>query len=397
MKDIVASTWRHDEQLGRGYLLFSQSHHNGRIWRWEVGGGPIAIGRSLHLESSGCRSSEYQVCHNDGKANSSERGRDILSVGSGGMAIDFHHAKGTRHSEGSLVVAEWGEGRIIRMEDNGARTPLMIQVPDICSTSSTTTTRLNQPRSLIYTPYGDLLVADTAVHCSKAAIYRLTQAVQVEAVPSLFESRKAHEWNQTQHDLPVDLLYHASIRDIGGMAIDPTWLYIYITVLDAEGRVQLTRLPAVRLEDDDEEEEPDTDKKKRPNLSAAEEEEATPGEQHAESQTAHGGIMDNKGQAILDLTQAVGSTQPGPLAVSDKGHLFLAVPQGIAIVSTGESHGSGSAVVLGILPMPAPPTSLTLGEDKFLYAFTHYSLFRIRVQVGPVMVPTNLVVGKETS
>jgi hypothetical protein len=388
MKDIVASTWRHDEQLGRGYLLFSQAHHNGRIWRWEVGGGPIAIGRSLHLESSGCRSSEYQVCHK--KKAHSISAPETLSMGSGGMAIDFHHSEGTRHSEGSLVVAEWGEGRVIRMEDNGARTPLMIQVPSLCSTA---TTRLNQPRSLLYTPYGDLLVTDTAAQCSKAAIYRLSQAVHVQAVPSLYDSHSAHGWNQTQHDLPVDLLYHASVRDIGGMAMDPTWLYIYVTVLDAEGRVHLMRMPAVTLEDDDDdEEEADTDKEKVPKLSAAAE--ATPQEQHSESQTAHG-IMDDKAQAILDLTQAVGSTQPGPLAVSDKGHVFLAVPQGIAIISTDEK--GGAAVLLGILPMPAPPTSLTLGEDKFLYTFTDDSLFRIRVNVGPVMVPTNLVVGKQTS
>jgi hypothetical protein len=53
-----------------------------------------------------------------------------------------------------LIVAEWGEGRITRLEENGARTPLIIDVPPIeedaanatisdGSTATTTTTNNN--------------------------------------------------------------------------------------------------------------------------------------------------------------------------------------------------------------------------------------------------------------
>ncbi|CAB9504655.1 expressed unknown protein [Seminavis robusta] len=389
MKGIVASIWKHDDELGRGYLLFSQSHGNGRIWRWEVGGGPIAIGRSLHLEDSGCRSGVYQPCHANQTTTTTTSSSSSTSVGSGGMAIDFHPA-GTRHSEGSLVVAEWGEGRIIRMEDsNGARTPLMIQVPDACRPNNTTR-RLFQPKSLLMNPYGDLLVADTQPDdCGLAAIYRLSQAVHVESLPSLTVSRKAHGWNQTHHSHPVDLIYSGS-QEIGGMAMDPTWLSLYATVLEHDGRVLLKQMPAVTMEDDDDDETDDDladDEEDDPDNNLPKDDEITAGdEEQPTTEAPPKPVLNDAANIVLDLTQALNCTQPGALTVSEKGHVFVAVPQGIAIISA-------KASVLGILPMPSQPTSLTLGEDQFLYAFSDDSLYRIRVRMGPVMVPTNLVTG----
>ena len=82
-------------------------------------------------------------------------------MGSGAIAIDFHGKDVA--SEGALVVAEWGEGRVVRMEqETGARTPLMVQVPDVCASGNNPTTmrRLHQPHAMLYTPFGDLLVMD---------------------------------------------------------------------------------------------------------------------------------------------------------------------------------------------------------------------------------------------
>ena len=381
MQTIVASTWRHDEELGRGYLLVSQAHENGRVWRWEVGGGPIAIGRTLHLESSGCRSNHYRPCYPS--TTSGDEAQPTLA-GSGGIAIDFHQGEGDSYVEGALIVAEWGEGRIIRMEEsNGARTPLMVQVPDICHTednttmsaATTRTRRLYQPRSLLYTPYGDLLVSDTAPDCHRAVIYRLSQAVHVESLESLAESRKAHAWNETHHGFPVDVLYQNGIQLIGGMAVDPSWLHMYVTVKDQEGRVLLLQLPIVVEEEDDEEDEEKSDNTE------------------TEQAVKPIGLMDHRAQIVMDMTQGLGLSEPGPLVVSEKGHVFTAVPEGVAILSTSKT--SNAATILGILPTPQRPTSLTLGEDKFLYSFSDDSMFRIRIREGPVKVPTNLVVGKK--
>jgi len=414
MQDIVASTWRHDEELGRGYILFSQSHHNGRVWRWEVGGGPIAIGRTLHLESSGCRSNEINKCH-----EKDDNTPPHAIVGSGGMAIDFHQGQGDKYSEGALVVAEWGEGRIVRMEEsNGARTPLVVQVPDICRhnniADSTTSSkdappplrRLHQPRSLLYAPFGDLLVADTLPDCQRAAIFHLSQAVHVEALESLAVSRKAHSWNETRHVHPVTVFYQNNIQEIGGMAMDPTWLNMYVTVKDQDGRILLIRLPAVLekedYDDDDDKSgqsssDDDEDKTKKEELVATkDEDEVVDPEVQDTSPEKLGGLMDDKARVVMDMTQKLGLSETGPLVVSEKGHIFVAVPKGVAILSVSSGNGSEAptATLLGYLPTPEPPTSLTLGEDKFLYAFSSDSLYRIRINVGPVAVPTNLVVGK---
>ena len=374
MKNIVASAWRHDEELGRGYLLVSQAHGNGRVWRWEVGGGPIAIGRSLHLESSGCRSNHYLPCVDAGDIDT-DTDTINANAGSGGMAIDFHQGEAENFFEGALIVAEWGEGRIIRMEEsNGARTPLVVQVPDICSNKTTDVMRrLYQPRSILYTPYGDLLVADTDPKCQLAAIYRVSQAVHIESLESLAVSRKAHAWNDTQHGFPIDVLYQNGIQQIGGMAVDPSWLNMFVTVKDHEGRILLLQLPIVTEDDDDEDEEDEG--------------------KSVESSATTGGIMDKRAHIVMDMTKELGVSEPGPLAVSEKGNIFAAVPQGVAILSTS----SKTPHFLGILPTPqgTTTTSLTIGEDKFLYTFSDDSMFRARIKEGPVKVPTNLVVGKK--
>ena len=68
------------------------------------------------------------------------------------MTIDFY---GKEHaSEGKLVVAEWGEGRIVRLEENGARTPLLMHVPCECKTKCA----LPNPERMVYTPTGELIV-----------------------------------------------------------------------------------------------------------------------------------------------------------------------------------------------------------------------------------------------
>jgi len=39
LSHLSSTTWVHDEELGRGYLLLADVGRSGRIWRWEVGGG----------------------------------------------------------------------------------------------------------------------------------------------------------------------------------------------------------------------------------------------------------------------------------------------------------------------------------------------------------------------
>ncbi|KAG7357641.1 hypothetical protein IV203_002329 [Nitzschia inconspicua] len=131
------------------------------IHQRETGGGPIAIGRTLHLQDSGCRSNIYKNC---------TRLQSNLHFGSGGIADDTT----TNNVESSsspplLLVAEYGEGRITRLEDNGARTPLVIQVAASSNTDndgdSKRRRRLCEPFQLLVTPYKDLMILERTTLC----------------------------------------------------------------------------------------------------------------------------------------------------------------------------------------------------------------------------------------
>jgi hypothetical protein len=330
MDQVVASCWQHDSELGRGFLLLSTAGHAGRIWRWETGGGPIAIGRTLCVHDSGCRSEHFLNCSSTDMA------------GSGGIAID---SSGKDHfQEGSLMVAEWGEGRIVRLQENGARTPLVIQVPDPCSNETAgATRRVHQPFSLLYTPFGDLLVLDQ-YDCGDALVV-LKKATHMVPLDSLQTSRKAHSWTSLDKTttLPEVVL---SRSKLGGMALEPNWVKLYLTAKQGDSIVLLS----VSLEEEDDEEET---------------------------------TLPNS-QVVMDFTEY--ATVPGPIAVDKKGLIFLGVDKGVLIVQDSQ--------VLARLNVPETPTALTLGEDNFLYISIVSSLLRIRVNEGPVHVPSNLVVKK---
>jgi hypothetical protein len=74
---------------------------------------------------------------------------------------------------------------------------------------------------------------------------------------------------------------------------------------------------------------------------------------------------------------------PPAMVVDEMAHVFLAVPTGVLVIKQGR--------VLGTLPSPTPITSLTLGEDRYLYISTSTQLLRIRVRHGPPKIPTDRV------
>jgi hypothetical protein len=134
--NLTDAVWRHDGEMGRGYLLLSDAARYGRVWRWELGGGPISIGTTLHLDLAGCRTAQCV---------SSTTMTTTAARGSGALAIQFARDAASPR-EGRLLVAEWGEGRIVRLEDNGARTPLLLMTD---TTKMAATTALSSSSLLI--------------------------------------------------------------------------------------------------------------------------------------------------------------------------------------------------------------------------------------------------------
>ncbi len=310
---MVATTWKHDEELGRGYLLLSTSLQKGKVWQWETGGGPISIGKTLHLQDSGCRS--QPECH----------------WGSGGLIVE------TWHEPPRLIISEWGEGRIVRLEPTtGARTPLIIRNYD------KTDTPLRQPRQLLLTAFGDLIILDHSVQLNESSrLWQLPQVPKIPPVLSLAESRQAHSWTSTNYT--ANLILEQS--RIGGVALVPKeWLKLYVTMTITSKVVLAT------LSQGDDEEEP------------------------------------RQSQILLDYSDY--ASQPGPVIVDNKGRLYLAVDQGILVVEAPNT-------VVGHLTMSNitdPIVSMTLGEDRFLYVATAGALYRMKMRIGPMEFPTNLVV-----
>jgi hypothetical protein len=444
LDNIVASTWRHDADISRGYLLLSQASGAGRVWRWEVGGGPFAIGKTLHLDQAGCRSNLHLQCQYH--SQNQHQLQQLQQVGSGGLAIDFASGQGERFTQGHLVVAEWGEGRIVRMQDNGARTPLLLHVPNLCETTTTSANksddddineasipqattsstsgilvrRLHQPTQLLFTPFGDLMILERNLDCSssssrtdsadddESAIFIMRQAVHVPALTSLAHSRQAHSWTSLNHTTNTSaassssdnvngavhvMLHHYQNNKykhtIGGMALTPQWTSIYVSTRlhDHDGSVLLLQVPILSSDDDND----DTDDEK-------------------DGTATH----ENKVQMVLNLTQHLPLIrQAGPIAVTSQGYVFMvAPPYGLVVMhlpipSPKAGTASSAARVLGHLEIPQPVsntnsrtttpvttvTSLTLGEDGYLYMSTSPggALLRLRIRDRPVKVPVNLV------
>lgn len=335
LDSIVDLQWKHDDELGRGFLLLSQSSFTGRIWRWEVGGGPIAIGKTLHMEPSGCRSNVLHNCTSGGQ------------YGSGGLALDF--SSHDTSYEGRLVVSEWGEQRIVRMEESGARTPLVLQVPSLCQEN--TMRRIHQPNSLLYTTFGDLILADYDVECQMAGLYYLDNAMTIPPLASALESRKAHSWTSIQnHEKAVRVFYsQTEVTAVGGLALDSTWtgLYAMLQLQREEGPV--VQLMHLYLNDDDDE----------PLWNGA-------------SEVVH----------EWESTQ-----KPGPVAVDQKGTLFVGVDEELVVFVNGKP--------VATIALPERATALAIGQDSYLYVSTASDLYRMKVRNQPLKIPTNLVVKKK--
>ena len=405
LASVVDSVWKHDPELGRGFLLLSQSANHGRIWRWEVGGGPISIGRTLYMEPSGCRSNRTHVCSGG-------------NLGSGGLTVAT-----TNHDEHSrLMVAEWGEGRIVRVEDEtGARTPLVLEVPSLCGTTGmngtegmarSTVRRVYQPRALLFTPFGDLVFQDTDPDCDMDGLYLLPDAVVVPPLSTAMESRRAHGWTTLpESQARPKLLLKA--KKIGGIDLDAAWTGIYYTATDdvdigdaAAGAVDtvdrastVTRLYHMNLATEEEDDDAEDDNDNDDGDEEANKEGDTDGNGTEKDKRDSRSAVALDTRIVADFTE---STPAGPVAMDQSGILFVGVDTGVVVLpkelSVKEAtQQQGKSDERLFLPVPDTPTSITVGGDKFLYVTTADDLYRIRIQTGPQKVPTDLIRKKTKS
>jgi sugar lactone lactonase YvrE len=81
------------------------------------------------------------------------------------------------------------------------------------------------------------------------------------------------------------------------------------------------------------------------------------------------------------------SLTPGPIVVDQTGILYLGVTNQIVILT-------GQGRQIATLDLPQTATSLTLGQDGYLYVTSSNSLFRIKLRSQALKIPTNMAVTK---
>jgi hypothetical protein len=395
---MAATTWAHNEELGRGYLLISDQRNSGNIWQWEVGGGPITIGRSLYLKESGCRSNLWSPCPNLTTSTDSSESVCLKEslMGSAGLTIQSAKDSGNFH-EGKLIVAERGEKRIIRMETDGARTPLVLDVPSLCrlQNGASKWNRINEPGIVAYSPFGDLFFTDHVTRgetgCNStiatAGLYRLKEVVSVPPIP-FHKSRQAHGWMEEDREEHVNLSVKKSLSSnvellfqsmdverISGIAICPDFTSFYIGVRTVEENGIRKFLILKIIEEDDE---------------------AHDAVDLKDEEDSHAlGILDKKWKVFSDMTNlysGLNSESAGDIGIAltldAAGNVYATYPSGIAIIDPlGE--------LLVTIPFPnqqSPPNSLSFGHDGYLYMTLKDKLMRLRVKSKPITFPTNMVV-----
>lgn len=422
---IASTTWVHDEELGRGYLLLADAGRSGRIWRWEVGGGPITIGRSLHMERSGCRShlwvdsedgkegNSNGICpenlfgdsstDNEGQVPCSKTEQESSQpplLGSASLAVELTRNAERASAGANIIVSEWGERRIVRVEgETGARTPYVTLVPttqkekDDNDDQQQQRRRVFQPNHLTYTPFGDLLFSDTVEgnqgdnstsnqHVS--VIYRRKEAVHIAPITAE-ESRAAHGWRSTTNedddvDDNIDILLEIDGL-IEGLALgsDYSTLYVLVTTQQtATGPGWTKTLYKLHIGSDDEDEDDEEG-------DAAEATDEFTAIYNMTSSNCKGGNIDG------DVQSSIGSK----LTVDEKGILYMITcPSTLTLLSSKDGHLVGSLALDDLHTSQTTTlfTGIGFGEDGYLYITSPNELMRVKSRVGAMALPTDMVV-----
>jgi len=365
-------TWVEDAELGRGYLLLSDSSYSGKVWRYETGGGLVPIGKSLYLDQSGCRSNFWNVCE---EARSGSKGLTVQAV-----------KDEDRFDIGSLIIVEAGERRIVRLEKDGARTPLVLNVPSLCNENESV--RLSNPGKVVYTPFGDLLFTET-VQCreqigngtdsrviTKTGLFRIKDVVNVPSI-TFHESRAAHKWTmedmiRSHTEVAVELSY-IGMETISSVVVEKDVASILISGNKFEEGKGCRIVIYKVVEDTDED----------------------------------GGSIKNISdmQLFFDMSKffpkqeiCKGADAHIAMTIDNQGNVFASYPGGVAII---DHDGELKATVqidgrnrdgsdLNIVA-----NALTIGNDGYLYMATDTSLLRYKIKSKMLEYPTNLIVPKK--
>jgi len=249
----------------------------------------------------------------------------------------------------------------------------------------------------MYTPFGDLLFSDnfeldddatnisttTTIPIHVGAVYRKKEAVHIPSIP-VEESRNAHSWDNSDDDKSIDILFQTYSGVIEGMALglDYSTFYVLVTTEDSPSSWMKTVYKLSLGTDDDEDGEEAGSGAEKGDVSIL----------HQMSSTDCKEVNDN-------TSSSPSSTSGSKLAVDEKGTIYMITcPTTLTLL---RDNGS----VVGTLALDhhlqksseeqqttMPFTSVSFGEDGYLYITSANELMRVKSRIGGLSLPTNMVV-----
>ena len=217
--------------------------------------------------------------------------------------------------------------------------------------------------SALVSPFGDLWLIHRHVKCKLFALWHVPGVVHTTPLASLKESRDAHSWDTLPGDVKDAVIPSLVLKgNLGGIAVAKDWTKLYVTAKQQRS-VVLLEIP-MQAEDDED----STDD------NITEDSSPTP-------------------KIVFNLTEHVvwADEEPGLIATTQQDVMFWSTPQGVVVIDLQKK------LVLTLIPVSQPITSLTMGDDAYLYISTETTLMRIQTRTKPVHQPTNLVLKTKTA
>ena len=228
-----------------------------------------------------------------------------------------------------------------------------------------------------------MVIDDATTRDKGFSLWRLPKASEVPALPSLSVSREAHAWHRN-NSTGIPQLFFQSIA-MGGIVLDPSGQSIYVTTMDPDSSsVIVVSLPLLE----------DLDDLEMDNKSGQEGEyDDTPidstsnskGASTEEEELASRVLQSRQSKLVFDYT--VYAKSPGAIEIDNNGNLYLAIENGILVVSESKAFVAKIAFSVN-----EKIVDLTLGSDKFLYIATESKLARVRVPNYPLEVQKHLLI-----
>jgi gluconolactonase len=311
--------WMNDDTAP--HLLFSDTVLN-QIYRWEEGKGMFTIGKTLHVQNSGCRNANANCAM-------------LRKAGSNGLL---------RRDEGShdLIACAHGERSIVLLRDNGTRSDVVTHYKG---------KRLNSPNDLVWSPDGHLYFTDPHYGLFDHSGVIIGKELEHNGVYMVKSDYVRLALELGQPTAYVRLL-EAKLAHPNGLAFSPDFSKLYIAASDRSH-------PLINVYD------------------VSDDGSLVNGRVFFDASDLYASECRKAEEAGESCEERVGV--PDGLKVDIHGNVFAAGPGGVLVLSA-------EGKLLGLLRLDRPAANVVFGGDGRLYITAKDAIMRLPVKTKPVRI-----------